>query len=91
MELQSEGQCTFCNEYFSQKDLGKHLATHLINFNDSQTTQRIRNTSTENSRLSLIWLDYILVELILSVQQKGFFFYYNITKNDCLVSVIQQL
>jgi hypothetical protein len=29
MELQSEGQCTFCNEYFYQKDLGKHLATHL--------------------------------------------------------------
>jgi hypothetical protein len=29
MELQSEGQCTFCDKYFSQKDLGKHLATHL--------------------------------------------------------------
>jgi hypothetical protein len=29
MELQSEGHCIFCNEYFSQKDLGKHLATHL--------------------------------------------------------------
>jgi hypothetical protein len=29
MELQSEGHCIFCNEYFSQKDINKHLATHL--------------------------------------------------------------
>lgn len=29
MELQSEGHCIFCDKYFSQKDLGRHLATHL--------------------------------------------------------------
>jgi hypothetical protein len=29
MELQSEGKCIFCNEYFSQKEIGRHLATHL--------------------------------------------------------------
>lgn len=29
MELQSEGHCFFCNEYFSQKEIGRHLATHL--------------------------------------------------------------
>lgn len=29
MELQSEGHCVFCNEYFSQKEIGRHLATHL--------------------------------------------------------------
>jgi hypothetical protein len=29
MELQSEGHCIFCNEYFSQKEIGRHLAAHL--------------------------------------------------------------
>nr|WP_315263208.1 hypothetical protein [uncultured Flavobacterium sp.] len=29
MELESEGHCIFCNEYFSQKEIGRHLATHL--------------------------------------------------------------
>lgn len=29
MELESEGQCVFCNEYFSQNEIGRHLATHL--------------------------------------------------------------
>ncbi len=29
MELQSEGKCIFCNEYFSQKEIGRHLATHM--------------------------------------------------------------
>ena len=29
MELQTEGQCVFCNEYFSQKEIGRHLSTHL--------------------------------------------------------------
>jgi hypothetical protein len=29
MELQSEGHCIFCDDYFSQKDLNRHLTTHL--------------------------------------------------------------
>ncbi len=29
MELYSEGHCYFCDEYFSQKEIGRHLATHL--------------------------------------------------------------
>ncbi len=30
-ELNSEGKCLFCNETFSQKEMGKHVATHLKN------------------------------------------------------------
>lgn len=29
-ELKSEGKCLFCNQSFSQKEISKHLATHLL-------------------------------------------------------------
>ncbi len=29
-QLKSEGKCLFCNQLFSQKEIGKHLAGHLL-------------------------------------------------------------
>ena len=29
-ELKSEGKCIFCNQTFSQKEIGKHLTLHLL-------------------------------------------------------------
>ncbi len=29
-ELKSEGKCLFCNQSFSQKEIGKHLASHFV-------------------------------------------------------------
>jgi len=29
-ELKSEGRCIYCNQMFSQKEIGKHLAKHLV-------------------------------------------------------------
>jgi hypothetical protein len=28
-ELKSEGKCLYCGKMFSQRGIGKHLATHL--------------------------------------------------------------
>jgi len=34
-ELKSEGRCLYCNKIFSQKEIGKHLATHLAEMEKS--------------------------------------------------------
>jgi len=38
VELKSEGKCLYCNQLFSQKEIGKHLAKHLADMEKSVKT-----------------------------------------------------
>jgi hypothetical protein len=38
-ELKSEGKCLFCNQLFPQKEIGKHLASHLVKMEKDDTSK----------------------------------------------------
>jgi len=42
-ELNSEGECLYCNKLFSQKQIGKHLAKHLADNEKADTGDKTHN------------------------------------------------
>jgi len=55
-ELKSEGQCLYCKQFFSQKELTKHLDTHLLSAqkqDDGKTTASYHHIIIEAGKMFL--------------------------------------
>jgi len=42
-EMNSEGKCLYCNQVFSQKEMGKHLAKHLADKEKAESGDKTQN------------------------------------------------
>jgi CRISPR/Cas system-associated protein Cas10 (large subunit of type III CRISPR-Cas system) len=64
-ELKSEGQCLYCNQFFSQKEITKHLDTHLLSANKQDVDK-----TTASYHHIIIEAGEMFLEILVEGEQK---------------------